>query len=85
VVAVEELEVEVILELRLMVDLVVEVVVLDQDNLLHQVDVETHHQQVLLKEMMVEMEMEQNQALYQGAVVAVEVQVAQALLQLHHK
>ena len=35
---------EVILELRLMVDLVVEVVVLDQDNLLHQVDVETHHQ-----------------------------------------
>jgi hypothetical protein len=63
VVAVEELEVEVILELRVTVDLVAEVVVSDQDNLLHQVDVEMFQILLPIKEMMVETETEQNQAL----------------------
>jgi hypothetical protein len=63
VVAKEELEVEVVLEQQEMVDLVAEVVVLDQDNLLHQVDVEILQILLPIKEMMVEMETEQNQDL----------------------
>ena len=52
----EQLEVEVILELQEMVYLVAEVVVSDQDNLLHQVDVEMLQILLPIKEMMVEME-----------------------------
>tara|TARA_R110000824_G_scaffold387781_1_gene583169 strand:- start:312 stop:476 length:165 start_codon:yes stop_codon:yes gene_type:complete len=47
------LEVGVAQELQEMVEVVAAVVVSDQDNLLQRLDVETHHQQVLLKEIMV--------------------------------
>tara|TARA_R110002126_G_scaffold1003_1_gene5823 strand:+ start:306 stop:536 length:231 start_codon:yes stop_codon:yes gene_type:complete len=75
VVAVVVLVVEVTQELQEMVDQVVVVGVLDQDNLLQQLDVETHHQQVLLKEIMVVMVMVLNQHLLIEPVVVEEVRV----------